>query len=200
MQSALRNSLPLAQPSKSLYNSLPARLALSLAATGLVALCAHISLPLPFTLVPLTLQTFAVILIGMLLGPVAGLSSMVLYLAEGASGLPVFAPHGPGGVAQLLGPTAGYLFSYPLAAACAGLFTRTIRPARSSFINGIIAGAIASLPIFVLGAARLASLSQLPAAAAWHLAVAPFIPGEIVKVTAAAGIFSSLERWRKSHN
>lgn len=200
MQSALPNSLPLAQPSKSLYNSLPARLALSVAATGLVALCAHISLPLPFTLVPLTLQTFAVILIGMLLGPVAGFSSMVLYLAEGASGLPVFTPHGPGGVAQLLGPTAGYLFSYPLAAACAGLFTRTIRPASSSFTNGIIAGAIASLPIFILGAVWLAHVSYLPAAAAWHLAIAPFIPGEIVKVTAAAGIFSSFQRRRKSHN
>jgi biotin transport system substrate-specific component len=175
-------------------------MALSLAATGLVALCAHLSLPLPFTLVPLTLQTFAVILVGMLLGPVAGFSSMVLYLAEGASGLPVFSPHGPGGVAQLLGPTAGYLFSYPLAAALSGLFTRIIRPTRSSFTNGILAGAVASLPIFILGAAWLAFFSHLSTATAWQLAIAPFIPGEIVKVTAAAGIFSSIQRRRKSHS
>ena len=200
MQSVLPNSLPLTQPSKSLANSLPGKIALTVAATGLVALCAHISLPLPFTLVPLTLQTFAVILVGMLLGPVAGFSSMVLYLAEGASGMPVFSPHGPGGVAQLLGPTAGYLFSYPLAAALSGLFTRNLRLSFSSFTNGVLAGTVASLPIFVLGVVWYAHSMHLPTSTAWHLAIAPFIPGEIVKVTAAAGIFSSFQRWRRSNN
>jgi len=200
MQSVLPSSLPLAQPSKSLANSLPGKIALTVAATGFVALCAHISLPLPFTLVPLTLQTFAVILVGMLLGPVAGFSSMVLYLAEGASGMPVFSPHGPGGVAQLLGPTAGYLFSYPLVAALSGFFTRNLRLSVSNFTNGILAGAIASLPIFVLGAAWYAHFLHLPVATAWHLAIVPFIPGEIVKVTAAAGIFSSFQRWHRANN
>jgi biotin transport system substrate-specific component len=197
MQSVLPTSVTLAHRPKSLSNSLAGKIALSVAATGFVAICAHISLPLPFTAVPLTLQTFAVILIGMVLGPIAGFSSMVLYLAEGASGLPVFSPHGPGGVAQLLSPTAGYLFSYPLAAAAAGLFTRTIRISSSSFRNGIIGGTIASLPIFALGGAWYATWFHLTASAAWHLAVVPFLLGEVVKVTAAAGIYSSIQRWKQ---
>src|SRR5260370_40290980 len=150
MQSVLPTSVPLAHPSRSLQSSLSGKIALSVAATGLVAICAHISLPLPFTAVPLTLQTFAVILIAMVLGPVAGFSSMALYLAERASGLPVFSPHGPGGVAQLLGPTAGYLFSYPLAAAAAGLFTRTIRVSSCNFLNGLICGTTPNPPLLAL--------------------------------------------------
>ena len=200
MASVLPTSITLSKPSESLANSIPVKLASIVAATGLVAICAHISLPLPFTAVPLTLQTFAVLLVGMVLGPVAGFSAMVLYLAEGAAGLPVFSPHGLGGVAQLVGPTAGYLFSYPLAAACAGLFTRTIRLSPSSFRNGLIAGTIASLPIFVMGAAWLAHALHLGATTAWTLAIAPFLIGEVVKVTAATGIFSSLQRWRKANN
>ncbi|MCU1323976.1 MAG: BioY protein [Acidobacteriaceae bacterium] len=200
MQFVSSNSLPIAHPTKSLSNSLLRQITLSIAATGFVGLCAHISLPLPFTAVPLTLQTFAVILVGMVLGPVAGFSSMVLYLAEGAAGLPVFSPHGLGGVAQLMGPTAGFLFSYPLAAAAAGFFTRTVRLAQSNFRNGLIAGTVASLPIFLLGAAWLAHFSHIGITAAWYVAVAPFVVGEIVKVTAAAGIFTSLRRWRQSHS
>src|ERR1700712_1911317 len=95
-------------------------------ATGLMALAAHISLPLPFSPVPLILTPFAVLLIGMVLGPLTAFSAMVLYLAEGAMGLPVFSPQGPGGVAQLLGPTAGYLFAYPFAAALAGWMVRNL--------------------------------------------------------------------------
>ena len=102
MQSASSRALPIATSAKSFQSSLLGQVTLSVAATGLLAICAHISLPLPFTAVPLTLQTFAVILIGMVLGPVAGFSSMILYLAEGAAGLPVFSPHGLGGVAQLM--------------------------------------------------------------------------------------------------
>jgi biotin transport system substrate-specific component len=200
MASVLPTSLSLIKPSQSLPNSIPGQIAQIVAATGLVAICAHISLPLPFTAVPLTLQTFAVLLVGMVLGPVAGFSAMVLYLAEGAAGLPVFSPHGLGGVAQLVGPTAGYLFSYPLAAACAGLFTRTIRLSSSGFRNGLIAGTIASLPIFLMGAAWLAHVIHLGATAAWTLAIAPFLIGEIVKVTAASGVFSSLQRWSKTSN
>lgn len=199
MQSVHSDPIHLAPSSlSSLQDSLTGRIFLSVAATGLVAVCAHISFPLPFTLVPLTLQTFAVILVGILLGPVAGFSSMVLYLAEGASGLPVFTPQGPGGAAQLLGPTAGYLFSYPLAAALAGFTVRAIKNTSSRFAVGIVAGAAASLPIFILGASWLAHLLHLSIMAAWQLAVAPFLLGEAIKVTAAAGAFSTLQRWRQS--
>jgi biotin transport system substrate-specific component len=198
MQSALPNSLPLSHRPIPLENSLFGKIVLTIAATGFVAVCAHVSVPLPFTVVPLTLQTFAVILIGMLFGPVVGFSSMVLYLAEGASGLPVFSPHGLGGIAQLVGPTGGYLMSYPLAAAFAGLFTRKFRLFNSTFRNGIAAGIIASMPIFALGAFWLDRYQHLGLPATWSLSVIPFLPGEIVKVTAAAGIFSSLQRWRQA--
>src|ERR1700761_9415671 len=85
-------------------------------ATGLVALCAHIAVPLGYTPVPVTMQTFAVLLLGLLFGPGAAFASLSLYLLEGAVGMPVFSPHGPGGLVQLLGPTGGYLLAYPFAA------------------------------------------------------------------------------------
>src|SRR2546425_11213636 len=85
-----------------------------------VALCARLTLPLPFTPVPLTLQNFAVLLVGMTLGSKRGFAALALYLAEGLAGLPVFNPTGPGGLAQLLGPTGGFLMVYPLVAALAG--------------------------------------------------------------------------------
>src|SRR4030088_3567835 len=145
MQSAIPSQLDLTHRSGSLQESLAGKTLLVIGATAFVAACAHISLPLPFTPVPLTLQNFAVILIGMVLGPVAGFSAMVLYLAEGAMGLPVFSPHGPGGVAQLLGPTAGYLFSYPLAAAVAGWAVRAMRPVASRFTRAVVAGVLANI-------------------------------------------------------
>ena len=198
MQSAVSSPSGLAHSSASFQKTLTGRIILAVAATGLVAVCAHVSLPLPFTPVPLTLQTFAVILVGMALGPVAGFSAMVLYLAQGAMGLPVFTPHGPGGVAQLMGPTAGFLFSYPLAAASAGWVVRAPGEQASLFTRAVAAGCVASVFIFVLGAGWLASLLHLNASAAWHLAIAPFLPGEAIKITAAAGIYSTFERWRRS--
>src|SRR5574337_348268 len=78
--------------------ALPYRVGLVISASLLVALAARVSLPLPFTPVPLTLQNFAVLLVGLLLGRRAGFAALVLYLAEGAAGLPVFSPMGPGGI------------------------------------------------------------------------------------------------------
>jgi biotin transport system substrate-specific component len=199
MQSAIPSQLGLTHRSGSLQESLAGKTLLVIGATAFVAACAHISLPLPFTPVPLTLQNFAVILVGMALGPIAGFSAMVLYLAEGALGLPVFTPSGgPAGMAHLLGPNGGFLFSYPLAAATAGWVVRTMQPITTRFRSALVAAATATLPIFLLGASWLAYYAHHSASATWSLAVAPFIPGEIVKITAAAGIFSSIQRWRQS--
>jgi biotin transport system substrate-specific component len=196
MPSAISSRSALAD--KPILESVPGRIVLAVSATALVAACAHVSVPLPFTPVPLTLQNFAVLLVGMVLGPVAGFSTMVLYLTEGATGLPVFNPSGLGGVAQLLGPTAGFLFSYPLAAAAAGLVARSMRQTRTAFTRGLVAGVAASAIIFVFGAGWLATLLHLSAPAAWRLAVAPFMVGEVIKVTAAAIAFSTIQRWRQS--
>src|SRR5271154_4873120 len=198
MQSAIPSQLGLSHRTGSLQDSLAGKTLLIIGATAFVAACAHVSLPLPFTPLPLTLQNFAVLLVGMFLGPVAGFSAMVLYLVEGAVGLPVFTPYAAGGVAHLLGPNGGYLFSYPLAAATAGWVVRAMQNITTRFRSALVAATVATLPIFLFGAVWFAYYAHHSISATWAMAVAPFIPGEIIKITAAAGIFSSLQRWRQS--
>ena len=199
MQPITSSHSGLIEGAKPLHETLPGRAILAVAATLFVAACAHVSIPLFFTPIPMTLQTFAVILIGMVLGPVAGFSTMVLYLAEGAAGMPVFSPAGgPGGIAHLLGPNAGFLFAYPLAAAAAGWLVRSMPRVVSRFSSAVIAGIGSSVITFALGAGWLAHLLHLGSMAVWSLAVAPFLAGEAIKITAAAGIFSSMQRWRRS--
>ena len=117
--------------------------------TALVAICAHIAVPLGFTPIPVTMQTFAVLLLGLVLSPGAAFACLALYLVEGAIGLPVFSPHGPGGIAQLLGPSGGYLLSYPLAA---GLASLLYRRSQRRFVAAIAAAGLAS--ILILAARR----------------------------------------------
>jgi biotin transport system substrate-specific component len=197
MQSTVPSQSALTHSAAPVHETLTGRTMIVIAASIFVAACAHLSVPLPFTPVPITLQNFAVILVGMVLGPVAGFSAMVLYLAEGAMGLPVFTPHSIGGMAHLLGPNAGYLFSYPLAAAVAGWVVRAMQRVTSRFRSALLASIVASIPIFVMGAAWLGHLLHLGGSATWTLAVAPFLLGEVIKITAAAGIFSALQRWQR---
>jgi biotin transport system substrate-specific component len=134
----------------------------------------------------------------MFLGPVAGFSAMVLYLVEGAAGLPVFTPYAAGGTAHLLGPNGGYLFSYPVAAATAGFVVRGMQHITTRFRSALVAATAATLPIFLFGASWFAYYAHHNVSATWAMAIAPFIPGEIVKITAAAGIYSTFQRWRRS--
>ena len=197
MNSTLSHS-GVSQRTESFTQTLPGKATLAVAATILVAACAHISFPLPFTPVPLTLQTFAVILVGLALGPVAGFSALALYLLEGAAGLPVFSPQGAGGIAQLVGPTGGYLFAYPLAAAAAGWLVRALPGINSRFTRAAIASLGASVIIFALGAGWMAYFGHLTAAALWMVAILPFLPGEAVKIAAASGIYSAFQRAKRS--
>src|SRR6202047_3216119 len=96
------------------------QVAIVVGASLFVALCARITIPLPFTPVPLTVQNFGVLLVGLMLGSKRGFAALALYLAEGAIGMPVFNPTGVGGFAQLLGPTGGFLLAYPFVAWLAG--------------------------------------------------------------------------------
>src|SRR5512147_2372414 len=89
-------------------------------ASLLMAVCGRLAMPLPFTPVPLTLANIGVLFIALTLGSRRGAAALLLYLAQGAMGLPVFSPAGPGGVLQLLGPTGGYLMAYPVVAFVAG--------------------------------------------------------------------------------
>ncbi|MFJ6025265.1 biotin transporter BioY [Brevundimonas sp. NPDC092305] len=146
----------------------------------LTALCAQISVPM--TPVPMTLQSFAVVLSGLVLGARGGAAAMGLYLLLGAVGLPVFSDGGSG-VDALTGETAGYLVAFPLAAGLAGTLSR--RPALSGFIgmSGLAIGA--HLLILALGATWLATGIGVEEALA--VGFAPFLIGAIAKSLAAAG-------------
>lgn len=158
-----------------------------------VALCARFSMPLPFTPVPLTMQNFAVILVGLLLGWRLGLAALLLYLAEGAMGLPVFASAGPGGIAQLLGPTGGYLIAYPVVAAVAGwIFAQ-----RRGFASAALGAIAAEVVLFTCGVAWLTVLFQGAFAQATAFGLYPFVAAEGFKVLLAAGIASRWHRDRR---
>ncbi len=175
--------------------SIPGKVVLGLAATLVVAAAAHVSIPLLFTPVPLTLQPLAVLCVGLFLGPTTAFFALLAYLAEGALGLPVFAPGGPGGVLQLVGPTGGYLMSYPLVAFIAGAVSRTLKP---RFLAASIGCTAAVTVLFVCGAGWLMHYTHGSVQAAWIGGVLPFLPGEAIKIVAAAGMYSSLGRYTRA--
>jgi biotin transport system substrate-specific component len=157
--------------------------ALVVGASLFVAVCAHIYLPLPGTPVPLTVQNLAVLLVGLSLGSRRGFLAMALYLAEGASGLPVFSPTGPGGIAQLIGPTAGYLIAYPFVAALSGfIFER----GKQTFARAAVAAIAGEVLLFASGISWLYILTH-SLARAISLGLYWFIFAEIMKVMLAAG-------------
>jgi biotin transport system substrate-specific component len=179
-------------------SSIPGKVVLGLAATLVVAAAAHVSIPLWFTPVPLTLQPLAVLGVGLALGPVAGFLAMLAYLAEGALGLPVFSPVGLGGVAQIVGPTGGYLMAYPLVAFIVGAVTRGLQFKLPRFAAAAIGCTAAVVLLYTCGAGWLMSAWHYTAGQAWLGGVAPFLPGEAIKIVAASGLYSSLTRARRS--
>jgi biotin transport system substrate-specific component len=183
---------------ESALQTVPGRIMVCISATVLVAVCAHVTLSLPFTPVPLVLSDFAVILVGLALGPSAAFMAMVLYLAEGAMGLPVFSPQGLGGVAQLMGPTAGYLFAYPFAAAVAGLARKLSNTGLSNFSAAVVTGSFATTIVLASGAGWLGHLYSRNLAATWAMAVAPFLFGAAAKIVAAALMYAPTRRWLRS--
>lgn len=164
---------------------------LVIAGSAFVALCAHVSIPLWFTPVPVTLQPFAVVLLGLLLEPGIAAGVMIAYLAEGAAGMPVFTPHGVGGLAQLVGLTGGYLMSYPVVALLVSMLWRR---GACSFSRGLLVAAAGNLLILTMGAAWMEIWTHVSVGALMANAVVPFLPGDALKVCAAAGIASSFSR------
>jgi len=191
------NSASAASPALSLVQPALIRRPLAIVLGSLlVAVCAHVSIPLWFTPVPVTLQTFAVLLLALVLSPSLSAAALALYLVEGSVGLPVFSPHMPGGFLHLLGPTGGYLLSYPFAAALTGFLRR--RFANQGFAPSLFAAATGSLLILLCGAIWFGIVTHQSAAAVFALAVLPFLPGDILKIIAAAGAASGLRRFRRS--
>jgi biotin transport system substrate-specific component len=154
-----------------------------IASTALVALCAHISIPLGFTPVPITLQPFAVLLLGLLLAPQMSFAALSLYLLEGAAGLPVFSPHGLGGIAQLFGPTGGYLLAAPFAAAIAGLLYRAGKQRAWAAFAG---AAVGDVVLLAIGALWLEVLTHTSFSTLLNVSVVPFLASDAAKVIAAA--------------
>lgn len=168
------------------------QIALVVGASLFVALCAHITIPLmPLTPVPLTAQNLAVLLVGLLLGSRRGFAALTLYLIEGTIGLPVFNPTGLGGLAQLFGPTGGFLLVYPFVAFLAGyIFERGAR----TFVRAATAGLLAEILLFAGGLSWLYLFTNSLAKAA-YLGLYWFLAAEVMKIMFAAAIAL---RWRRN--
>jgi biotin transport system substrate-specific component len=158
-------------------------------ASLLIALAAQIAMPLPFTPVPLTMQPLAVLLVGVTLGSRRGAAAAALYLLEGASGLPFFA-QGNAGAVWLVAATAGYLWSYPLAAFVAGWFSE--RGWGSTTLRAI-AGMLAALAIIYAGGFAWLAILTSPRAAL-TLGIVPFVVADIVKVALGAALLPQLQK------
>ena len=167
------------------------QVALVVGASLFVALCARITIPLPFTPVPLTVQNFGVLLVGLTLGSRRGFAALVLYLAEGAMGLPVFNPTGVGGIAQLLGATGGFLLAYPFVAWVAGY---VMEHGRKNFARAAMGGLLGEVVLFTGGLTWLAVLTH-SIAQAFRWGLYWFLFAEIIKVMMAAGIAA---RWQRN--
>jgi len=168
-------------------------LGLVVGASLLTALAAQIAIPVPWSPVPITGQTFAVTLTGAVLGARRGFLAQVLYLGQGAVGLPVFAA-GAAGAAVFAGPTAGYLLAFPLAAALTGALAE--RGWDRRFVTMLAAMLLGGFPIFAFGLAQLSRF--LPADGLLAAGLFPFLPGDLVKATLAALAFPAAWRWARS--
>ena len=167
---------------------------LIVACSLLMAVSAHLSIFLPFTPVPITMQTLVLMLTGAALGSKRGALTMLLYLAEGAAGLPFFAQGG--GMIHLVGPTAGYLWSYPVAAFVVGWLCE--KGLDRSFFTSILAMLPSTLIIYAAGVSWLAIVGiPTPHGLDHSLYTAflggmlPFIPGDLIKLAIAAGLLPS---------
>lgn len=162
--------------------------------TGLTAAAAQVSVPLPFTAVPFTLTPLVVLLGAAALGPSLGAASQVLYLALGIAGFPVFAPSPvlPQGAARLIGPTGGYLMSYPVAAMVTGFLAA--RGFDRRYLTAIIAMAAGLIVIYVGGVSWLGFLQPRPLGldVALRAGFYPFVLADVLKLFAASALLPAL--------
>jgi biotin transport system substrate-specific component len=151
--------------------------------TLVVALSAQVAVPVPFSPVPMTLQPLAVLAVGGLLGAAGGLSALLLYIALGALGLPVFAGGGSG-LLRLVGPTGGYLLAFPIAAWVTGALAGSMP---RSPLRVLLACALGMVIIHAGGVAQLALLGGDPSLA-MRVGFVPFLTGDLLKVGLAAAL------------
>jgi len=157
--------------------------------TALLTFSAKINLPLPY--VPMTLQTLVVLVIGAAYGWRLGGATIIVYLAEGATGLPVFA--GPvGGLTPLLGPTAGYLVGFVAAAVTTGWLSERGWD-RSAPLLFVAMGA-GHLIILAAGFAWLVFGMKLGFEKAWLVGIAPFVAASVIKNALGAALVPAIRR------
>ena len=161
---------------------------------ALIAAGTFISIPLPFSPVPIVLQNLFALLSGLVLGPVLGGGAVAVYLAAGAIGAPVFAG-ATGGFVHFLGPTGGFLYGYFLAAIAAGFIAGRPTTGTKTPLWRIIAAATAGfLIVYVPGLIQLKAVTGLPWGGTMIAGCLPFLPGDIVKAVIAVLVSS---RFRK---
>jgi biotin transport system substrate-specific component len=159
----------------------------------LMPLLAGVAISLPFTPVPVTGQTFGVLLAGALLGPRRGAMAMLVYLAEGLVGLPVFAGGANAwspsllGVPVIIGPSAGYLFSFPVAAFVVGRLAQ--RGWDRRFWRAVTMMIVGHVLIYLFGLSWLGTYVGMERAV--PLGLLPFVPGDVLKVLLAATLLPS---------
>jgi len=168
---------------------------LVVAASLFVALCARATVPLPFTPVPLTLQNFGVLTVGLLLGSRRGFAALALYLAEGVCGMPVFSPAILGsGITHIVGPTGGFLMAYPLVAFTAGwIYEQSSTRSERRFAWAALASAAAELVLFAGGLSWLALLTHSVSLAIKY-GLYWFVFAEVIKVLMSAAVAA---RWQQ---
>lgn len=162
-----------------------------LAGVALISVSAQVSIPLPFTPVPITGQTFSVLLVGAALGTARGGTSGLLYVAIGAAGAPVFAD-GSHGWAVLTGATGGYLVAFPLAAALTGWLAERRWDRRfSSALGAMLTGNVA---VYLIGLPWLAAVLDTDLEKTLELGLYPFVPGDVLKLYLASALLPAA--WR----
>jgi biotin transport system substrate-specific component len=149
----------------------------------LVAISAQIAVPVPFSPVPMTLQPLAVLAVGGLLGASRGVVALLLYIAMGVLGLPVFAGGGSG-LLHLVGPTGGYLLAFPVAAGITGALAGDLP---RSVLRVLLSTAAGMVVIHLGGVAQLALLGRDPSLAL-RVGFLPFLTGDLLKVGLAAAL------------
>lgn len=156
---------------------------------SITAVLSQISIPLPFTTVPLTMQVFAVILCGMLLGPKLGFISQLIYVLIGAIGMPVFAQM-MGGFGIVIGPTGGFILSFPLVALITGYFSRNYNT-KLFIIVGMLLGLVTS---YLIGTAQFCLITKMSLISGLTACVAPFIVVDILKIALVCMIGFSIRK------
>ena len=156
-------------------------------ASVLISLCAYISLPLPFTPVPLTVQCHVILLLAAMLGSKRGVLATLAFLVQGTIGLPVFAG-GKGGLLCLAGPTGGYLLGYVVAAYLTGYLVENMK--QKTAVKAFFAMAAGNALIYLFGVAGLSTF--IGWSSAFILGVLPFIIGDFLKALIATRIMKTL--------